>query len=139
MLCENGHDPRTVSEVRHDTTIARMQEPIRTRLTAALRSAMKARDKDAVSVLRSTLAALDNAQAVEADVAVVEGEHFAGTAGGLGAGEVPRAALEDAQARAIVAAEAQERRDAADEYERLGRADEASRLRAEADLLAAFV
>ena len=111
---------------------------IRDDLQTALRSAMKARDKDAVNVLRSTLAALDNAGAVEADVAVVEGEHFAGTAGGLGAAEVPRASLEDAQERAIVAAEAQERRAAADEYDRLGRAEEASRLRAEADLLAGF-
>ena len=112
--------------------------PVRDELQTALRSAMKARDQGAVSVLRSTLAALDNAGAVEADVAVVEGEHFAGTAGGLGAAEVPRAALEDAQQRAIVAAEAQERRTAADEYDRLGRADEASRLRAEAELLAGF-
>jgi uncharacterized protein len=113
--------------------------PVRDDLQTALRSAMKARDRAATEVLRSTLAALDNAQAVEADVVVVEGEHFAGTAGGLGAAEVERATLDDAQARAIVAAEAQERRTAADEYERLGRADEAFRLRADADLLAAFV
>ena len=56
---------------------------------------MKARDRAAVAALRSTLAALDNAQAVEADVAPVEHEHFAGMAGGLGAGEVPRAALDE--------------------------------------------
>lgn len=111
---------------------------VRDELQTALRSAMKARERASVEVLRSTLAALDNAQAVEADVIAVENEHFAGTAGGLGAAEVPRAALDEAQALAIVAAEAQERRAAADEYERLGRADEAGRLRAEADLLAGF-
>ncbi len=111
---------------------------VREDLQTALRSAMKARDKGAVSVLRSTLAALDNAQAVDAGAVVVESEHFAGTAGGLGAGEAQRAVLDEAQARAIVAREAQERRDAADEYERHGRADEAARLRAEADLLAGF-
>jgi len=116
-----------------------MDEPIRTRLTAALRGAMKARDAAAVAPLRSALAALDNAQAVDAVVATVEHESFAGTAGGLGAGEVPRALLEEEQARAIVAREAQERRDAADEYERLGQSDEVARLRAEADLLTSFV
>jgi len=113
-------------------------EPVRERLQTALRGAMKARDRAAVAALRSTLAALDNAQAVEADVAPVEHEHFAGTAGALGAGEAPRAALDEPASRAIVAREVQERRDAADEYERHGRDDEATRLRAEADLLAAF-
>jgi uncharacterized protein YqeY len=112
--------------------------PVRDDLQAALRDAMKARDRAATGVLRSTLAALENAQAVEAEVTVVDGEHFAGTAGGLGAAEVPRAELDEAAARAIVASEAQERRDAADDYERHGRDDEASRLRAEADLLDAF-
>ena len=68
---------------------------MRERLQTALRGAMKARDRAAVAALRSTLAALDNAQAVEADVAPVEHEHFAGTAGGLGAGEAPRAALDE--------------------------------------------
>ena len=101
---------------------------------------MKARDAAAVAPLRSTLAALDNAQAVDGRRrAPSSTRHFAGTAGGLGAGEAPRALLEEAQARAIVAREVQERRDAADDYERLGQADEAARLRAEADLLAAFV
>ena len=113
-------------------------DSVREQLTTALRAAMKARDAGAVSVLRSTLAALDNAQAVEAEAAVVESEHFAGTAGGLGAGEAPRAELDEPQARALVAREAQERRDAADEYARHGRDDQASRLRAEADLLAGF-
>jgi uncharacterized protein YqeY len=112
--------------------------PVRADLQAALRTAMKARDRAAMAVLRTTLAALDNAQAVKDDVAPVAHEHFAGTAGGLGAGEAERAALDETQARAIVAREAQERRDAADDYERHGRGDEAARLRAEADLLAGF-
>jgi uncharacterized protein YqeY len=111
---------------------------VRVQLTMALRAAMKARDPGTTAALRSTLAALDNAQAVESDLAPVEHEHFAGTAGGLGAGEAPRKALDEAQERAIVAREAQERRDAADDYERHGRDDEAARLRAEAELLAGF-
>jgi uncharacterized protein YqeY len=112
--------------------------PVRDELQAALRAAMKARDRATMAVLRSTLAALDNAQAVESALAPVEHEHLAGTAGGLGAGEAPRAELDETQARAIVAREAQERRDAADDYERHGRDDEAARLRGEAELLAGF-
>jgi uncharacterized protein YqeY len=114
-------------------------EPVRERLRTALRAAMKARDRTAVSVLRSTLAAIENAEAVEHDGrAVVEDARIAGSVGGLGAGEAPRAVVDEQTARAIVAREAEDRRAAAEEYERLGRADEAARLREEADLLATF-
>jgi uncharacterized protein len=114
-------------------------EPVRERLTMALRTAMKARDRETVSVLRATIAAIENAEAIEHDGRpVVEDARIAGTAGGLGAGEAARQDIDEAGAREIVAREAQERRDAADEYERLGRADEAARLRGEADLLAPF-
>lgn len=111
---------------------------MRARLQAALRAAMKARDAAAVGPLRSALAAIDNAQAVDAVVASVEHERFAGTAGALGAGEVPRAALDEAQTRAIVSHEVEGRRDAARDYDRLGQGEETARLRAEADLLAGF-
>lgn len=100
---------------------------------------MKARDGVTVSVLRSTLAAIENAEAVEDDGRpIIEDARIAGSVGGLGAGEAPRAVIDEQAARAIVVREAQERRAAADEYARLGRLDEAARLRAEADLLAAF-
>lgn len=118
------------------------EDGVRARLRAALRTAMKARDKETVAALRSTLAALDNAEAVDADaagLAAVESEHVAGSVGGLGAAEVARAALDERQACAIVAREAQERRDAAREYDGHGRADEAARFRAEADLLDGFL
>ena len=78
-------------------------DSVRARLQTALRGAMKARDAAAVGVLRSALAAIDNAQAVDTVVVTVEHERFAGTAGELGAGEAPRALLDEAQARAIVA------------------------------------
>ena len=115
-----------------------MDEPVRTRLKAALRGAMKARDAAAVARCarrwrRSTTRRPSTRRPHR------RARAFAGTAGGLGAGEAPRALLEEEQERAIVAREAQERRDAADDYERLGQADEAARLRAEADLLATFV
>ena len=100
---------------------------------------MKARDHATVSVLRSTLAAIENAEAVEGDGRpVVADARIAGSVGGLGAGEAPRAVVDEQAARAIVVREASERRTAAEEYERLGRGDEAARLRDEADLLAAF-
>lgn len=117
-------------------------EGVRRRLRAALPLAMKAREKETVAALRSALAALDNAEAVDADAAGLvagDSEHVAGTVGGLGAGEVARAALDERRAREIVAAEVQERRDAAVGYDGHGRAEEAARLRAEADLLAGFL
>jgi uncharacterized protein YqeY len=115
---------------------------VRARLRAALPVAMKARDKPAVGALRAALAALDNAEAVDADAAglrTVESEHVAGSVGGLGAGEAARAALDERQARALLAREVQERRDAARGYDEHGRDEEAARLRAEADLLAGFL
>lgn len=111
---------------------------VRARLRAALKEAMRARDRAAAGVLRSTLAALDNAEAVDpagAGLEQVEHERIAGTVGGLGAGEVPRATLDEEGARAVVAGEVAERRAAADDYDRVGATERARELRAEAALL----
>ena len=114
-------------------------EPVRERIRTDLRAAMKARDRATVSTLRATLAAIENAEAVADDGRpVVEDARIAGSVGGLGAGEAPRAVVDEQAALAIVAREAQERRAAADEYDRLDRDDEADRLRREAELLEAF-
>lgn len=115
---------------------------IRARLRAALPTAMKAREREAVTAIRSALAAIDDAEAVDADavgLSTVDSEHLAGTAGGLGAGEVARASLDEEGARAVVAREIAERRDAAADYDRLARPDDAARLRTEADALAALL
>ncbi|MBB4662374.1 GatB/YqeY domain-containing protein [Conexibacter arvalis] len=115
---------------------------IRARLRAALSSAMKARDRATITAIRSALTAIDDAEAVDpasAGLRAVDNEHLAGTVGGLGAGEVARAALGEEAIRAVVVREIEERRDVAADYERLGRPDEAARLRAEADALAALV
>lgn len=117
-------------------------ETIRARLKAALPTAMKARDREAVAALRETLAALDNAQAVDAsavELAAVEHARIAGSAGELGAAEVPRAALAEEQARALVTREIEERRAAARDYDGHGRPQEAERLRAQAELLAGML
>jgi uncharacterized protein len=111
-----------------------------------LTAAMKARDKRAVAALRSTLAAIDNAEAV--DVTQVppagggrptgEGE-IAGPALGVGAAEVERRTLTAVEMEAIVRREVAERQTAAQAYERAGRAPHAEGLRAEAELLGAYL
>jgi len=130
---------------------------------------MKARDKRAVATLRSTLAAIDNAEAVDAAAgrghpaaagegaaaeaasagaagagaavagAAVAGAAVAGAALGVGAAEVERRSLTAAETEAIVRREVAERESAADAYERAGQAPHAERLRAEAELLNAYL
>ena len=105
---------------------------LRERLRAALKDAMRARDTIAVGAFRSTLGAVDNAESVDVDAVRTTSGPIAGATRGLGATEVPRKILDDAAIREIVQREIDERRSAADEYDALGRADEASRLRSEA-------
>ena len=107
------------------------------RLRSALRIALRERNVVAMGALRSTLAALGNATAVQS-VRLAPGgdEHVAGSVAGLGATEVPRRELGDAEAVAIVRAEIADRTAAAEQY---GRSPAADRLRAEADLLGRFL
>jgi uncharacterized protein YqeY len=110
----------------------------RERLQAALRAALKARDKIAVSALRSALAAIDNAGAVPAGpapAAGVGGRHVAGAAAGLGAGEGERRRLSEGDVDEIVRTEVAERLAAAGDYAQRGHADQAERLRREARVL----
>ncbi|GAA3541874.1 hypothetical protein GCM10022222_26940 [Amycolatopsis ultiminotia] len=111
---------------------------MRAKLRDDLKAALKTRDRTAISALRSALAAIDNAEAVPVDQALdatVGNEHVAGAAVGLGAAEASRRDLTDADLRSIVENEVRERTVAAEDYERLGRAEEAARLRAEAAVL----
>jgi uncharacterized protein YqeY len=111
-------------------------------LRRALVDAMKARDSVAVSALRSALAAIENAEAVDAADGAPAGAgdadgdtHVAGSVVGLGAGEVSRRTLTPAEVVATVRAELDERLAAAVEYQRLGRREHAERLRGEAGVL----
>jgi hypothetical protein len=104
------------------------------RLRAALPAAMKARDGAAVTALRSALAAIENAAAV-----APRASEFGLPALGVGATEVERRAVDDAEAERIVRAEVGERLTAADEYDGHGRDDHATRLRAEAGALTQFL
>jgi uncharacterized protein YqeY len=109
------------------------------RLRGALPPALKARDRVAVAALRSALAAIDNAQAVEAPPAPPFGGVVAGAVTGLGAGEAPRRELSEDDIVAIVRAEVADRLAAAADYERAARFDAAARLTAEAGVLAALL
>ena len=97
---------------------------------------MKERDSTAVPALRSVLSAIDNAESVDLSFAPTPGGgSIAGAVTGRGAGEVPRRELSEHEMEDIVRAEIASRQAAAADYERLGRGDDAARLRTEADLL----
>ncbi|UGT42145.1 GatB/YqeY domain-containing protein [Nocardia yamanashiensis] len=109
---------------------------LRDRLRAAVPVAMKARDRTATAALRSALAAIDNAEAV--DGSDVQAGAIESSAVGLGAAERERRILTEADIEAIVRAEIADRRTAASEYDGLsGGAERAASLRAEAAALTA--
>jgi uncharacterized protein YqeY len=122
-------------------------ESLRDRLRRALPAAMKARDRVAVDALRSALAAIDNAQAVDPsrsppaaagpEPGGPAGGHPmpAGTVVGVGATEVERRSLTEAQMEEIVRAEIAEREAASAGYQRAGQLGFAERLRGEAQVL----
>lgn len=106
-------------------------DTIQTHLRAALRSAMKCRDKAAVSGLRSAMAALANAEAVDTGT-TRRGGAIEEAPVGVGSTEVARRVLTDADAVAILGAEMTEREQAAHDYEARGEHERVGRLRAEA-------
>ena len=83
-------------------------------LRTAIRDAMRARNSDAVSALRETLAAIDNAEAADLTAAPsTQDGVIAGGVAGLGAGDVARRVLDGASVAAIIEREIEERRAAA--------------------------
>ena len=109
-------------------------------LHAALVSSMSARDNAATGALRAALADLANAEAVQIEdgaAAVSDDQHIAGSSAGLGAAEVPRRSLSEAEARDIVEREVAARRISASQFRAQGRAKEASDLARGADVLEA--
>jgi uncharacterized protein len=105
--------------------IADAVEPLRARLSADLRTALKSRDKAAIDTLRCLLAVLDNAGAQEPKV-------FAPSV------EVPRKSLTEDELQARMQAEITSRRAAVIDFERGGRHQGAARLRAELVLLSRY-
>jgi uncharacterized protein YqeY len=113
--------------------------PLRQRLREALPAAMKARDRLVVAALRSTLAAIDNAEAVDRAVSADERLAIERTLVGVGAAEARRRVLTETDVEQIVRAEVAERTAAARDYDRAGRAEPAEQLRREAAVLSAHL
>lgn len=109
-------------------------------LRTALREALKEKRPHAVTAFRDALAALDDAEAVDAAAAPpVQDGVIAGGVAGLGAGDVPRRELSADEAAAILARELRERREAAASYRQLGRQADAEALALQAEALAALL
>jgi uncharacterized protein len=116
-----------------------MTTSLRDRLRTALPTAMKARDRTAVAALRSALAALDNAETVKIDDRTATGQAIEQVAIGVGTTEVERRMLTESEMTALIRREVTERETAAADYESAGHDDRATRLRAEAGVLAAHL
>ena len=100
---------------------------------------MRARDKVALAVLRSTLAAIENAEAVELSAIPVGGLAIEQTPVGAGATEASRRELTEADVERIVRAELAEREAAAQAYDQAGQPAQADRLRTEIRVLSAYL
>jgi uncharacterized protein YqeY len=98
---------------------------------------MKARDRVAVGVLRSTLAAIENAEAVVP--AEIKGLAIEQSPLGVGAAEAERRVLSPDDIAQIVRDEVTAREEAAAGYDRTGHADRAGQLRDEARFLGEFL
>ena len=114
-----------------------MTEPAahwRETLRAHLLAARKDRDATRVSALRSALSAIDNAETPDVDVPAAGA--IADSAAGLGAAEVPRRTLTDAEIRTLLRTEVEERLQAAERIDASGRPELSAPVRAEAAMLA---
>ena len=105
---------------------------LKERLRADLKAAMQARSTAEVGVLRTLIAALDNAEAIP-------GVQYSALPRAFGdASEVARLDLDEATVQTLLAGEVQARLAAAADYDRHGRNDEADRLRREAELVSRY-
>lgn len=100
---------------------------LRTLLRRDLGVALKTRRAEAVAALRTTIAAIDNAEAVDP------------TTIGAGSTEVPRRDLSIAEVRAVMHDHIDDYVTEAERYQSLGRNDAAERLRRQADTLRAYL
>ena len=107
----------------------------RSLLRRSLLTARKERDAVRAAALRSVLSAIDNAETPDVVVQGRPSGPIAGAVAGLGATEVARRELSDAQIRELVQTEIDERLGAADQFVAGGHTDRAASLRAEAAVL----
>lgn len=103
--------------------------------------AMRERDRATAAALRSTLAALENAEAVPvlADAGPTTSSHVAGAASGIGAAEAERLVLDGPAEAAIVKVEVEGLREAAAAYAQLGEGGRAAAALHAADLVTGVV
>jgi len=128
----------TVGAVAATSTPPAGIEPLTDRVRADLRAAMQRRDARAVSVLRTLLAAFENAEAPPVELA--GGTARLPTAPVVGRlVEHARLDLTDDDRRGLVGHEIADRRDTAEQYRRGGRADAAAELEAEIALLEPYL
>lgn len=114
---------------------------LRETLRADLRAAMKAREREVVSALRTAIAAIDNAEAVAAPApsTAVTSEHVAGATPGVGSTEAERRDLSFDEVRALLSEQVAERAAEADRYDALGQPEAAATLRREAEALSRYL
>jgi uncharacterized protein YqeY len=105
---------------------------LKERLRGDLKAAMQAKAAAEVRLLRTLIAALDNAEAVPG------ASKYVPRAFGETGTEVARLQLDGAAVEGILAAEIDTRLAAAADYDRHGASVEAQRLRDEADLIARY-
>lgn len=109
-------------------------------LRIKLREALGARQRHVIAVLRETLAAIENAEAPSASTPLANTNSvIAGSVSGLGAGEVPRLILSPKTVAEIIEREIHERCEAAGEYAKLGRNEEAAVLTSQVTVLNALM
>ena len=108
---------------------------LKERLRADLKAAMRERKTADVAVLRTLIAAIDNAEAhpIEQFQERLRQRSLADPIG-----EVPRRELDASTLDAVLEAEAKSRLAAAGDYERGGRSADADRLRQEAALITSY-
>jgi len=106
---------------------------LKDRLRADLKSAMQAKASADVRVLRTLIAALDNAEAVPS-----QQDRYVPRAFGEAGAEVARLDLDAAAVDDLLVTEIESRLAAAADYERHQRLDDGARLRDEADLIARY-
>jgi uncharacterized protein len=116
-------------------------QALRAALRDGLTTALKARDAEALSALRTAIAGIDNAEAVATTDAQrpVTNADIAGASSGVGSTEAVRQSLSAGQLCDIVREQITEYAREADRYDALGRPDAARRLRRRARILAAYV
>lgn len=109
-------------------------------LQNALRDAMRVRDRTLVAALRSTLAAIANAQAVPQTALTSKASaHIAGATAGVGAAEAPRRDLSEDEVRDIVAREVQELGAHASHLDDAGRGAQVAEVRRASDAMASLL